>query len=270
MRLTYLIGFFLLPLQANAASGNGGVFVLAGHISTRAYVHFIVENDAGQRTGQLLDGTQVAEIPNTLGAYGAEASDDDDTGDPGYERVSFESSRLAAGHYKLKILPTATTAYWLDFTVRNDNMSRTHIASWGYAIAGTTTTYDFDYQPAAASPPLIIKTVTIALLRSSIQTASRQGQLGDAAFVSRLDKLLAKAQSDISSGRDKQAADRLDQFIHRLDSAFKKEPDPNDEDDADDKKNASTVKRFVVKIAHDSLIEDARTLIAGLGERPKK
>lgn len=271
MKLALTLSFLIFPSVALAASGDGALFITTGHISTRAHVHFIVENEQGQRTGQLLDGRQVAEIPGTLGNYGTESQHDDASGEPGYERVTFESSGLSPGKYKVQVLPTATTAYWLILTVRNDNLSHLDLRTWGYAIAGTTVTYEVDFQPTTSSPTPVAKIVSFDSLRRSIQVALQVGQIGDAAFVSRLDKMLLKAQSFAeTTSAKKQAADRLDQFIHRLDSAFKKEPDPDDGDDPQDKKESSIINRFATMRARDSLSEDARILIRGIGETPKR
>lgn len=271
MRFFWILSLALLPHTATASAGDGGIFIIAGTgISTRAYVQFYIENDIGQRTGQLPNGQRVAEIPGTEDCYGTSSSSDDDTGERGSENVEFQLSPFPGGQHKLVIVPLATTSYFLNMTIRNDNMSRARHNFEGFAVAGTTISYNFTFAPTASSPTPVAKVVTLPSLRQSVQVALQIGQLGDAAFVARLDKLLAKAQSDVVSGKNKQAADRLDQFIHRLDSAFKKEPDPDDGDDADDKKDASTMKRFVTKTAHDSLNEDARTLIIGLGEQPKK
>ncbi|MBI2788694.1 MAG: hypothetical protein HYX59_08435 [Elusimicrobia bacterium] len=271
MRFAWILALALLPQAAAASSGDGGVFIIAGTgVSTRAYVQFYLENDIGQRTGQLPDGQRVAEIPGTADCYGVSSTANDATGERGSENVEFQLSPFPAGHYKLVLLPLATTAYFLNMTTRNDNMRRARSNFEGYAVAGATVAYSFDFAPTSSSPTVVTKSVTLVGLRQSVQAAFQIGQLGDGGFVSRLDKILAKAQSDIDSGKNKQAADRFDEFIHRLDSAFKKEPDPDGNDDASDKKNASSMKRFVSKTALASLSADARTLIIGLGEQPKK
>lgn len=271
MKLSNISVFCIALFMSLAPRAQGGIYITAGTgRSTHSYVNFFVEDESGRRTGRLPGGTEVAEIPGTRGHYGTDSMDDLISNQAGPESVEFHISSFPAGHFNLVVVPLATTSYWLNFSIVNDNDSRIHKVFDGYAVAGTTIAFGFEHQPAASAPTPIVKFVTFASLRQSVQVALQVGQLGDEAFVSRLDKMLAKAHSEANSGKNKQAADRLDQFIHRLDSAFKKEPDPNGEDDADDKKNASTVKRFVIKTAHDSLIEDARTLIAGLGEQPKK
>lgn len=260
----------LMSSSASAGAGDGGIFIVTGNISTRAYVHFIIENDVGQRTGQLLDGTRVSEIPGTSGVYGTEIQDDHRPGVRGIETVHFETSGFPAGHYKLKLLPTATSSYWMRFSIRNDNFSDLELKSRGFALVGATITYVFDFAPTASSPTPAAKILVPGGLRQSVQVALQIGQLGDATFVARLDKLLAKAQGEIDKGQKKQGADRFDEFIHRLDSAFKKEPDPDDGDGPEDRKNAAEMKRFVTKTALESLSADARTLIIDLGEKPKR
>lgn len=260
----------LLNMRSEAAAGDGGVYIMSGNGSTRTAVHFIIENNAGQRTGQLLSGLKVAEIPGSKYFYGTESIDNHTTGAPDEQAVSIQTTKLTPGHYKIKLLPLATTAYWLDVTMTQDNGSHLNYHTESFATAHTTITFDFDFQPAASAPMPITKTVTIASLRQSVQAALEIGQLGDAAFVSRLGKMLIKVETFTAKGQNKQAADRLDQFIHRLESAFKKEPDPNAGDDPADIKSADTVKRFILAKARDTLQADARTLITSLGETPKK
>lgn len=271
MHLLGTLIFILGVTPACAAAPGRFISIIAGtQMSTRTYVHFYIENEAGQRTGQLPNGHRVSEIPGTKNSYGTEALSNDVTGAPGFESVQFGLTDFPSGLFKLVLVPQATTSYFLRLDITNDNYSSSDNDYEGYAVAGSTIVYNFEFQPTNSSPTPVAKVVTLPSLRQSVQVALQIGQLGDAAFVSRLDNTLAKTQSDIVSGKNKQAADRLDQFIHRLGSAFKKEPDIGDGDDADDKKNASTMKRFVTKTAHDSLSEDARTLIVGLVERPKK
>lgn len=271
MKLSYISVFCAALLTSLAPHAEAGIYITAGTgRSTHSYVNFFVEDEAGRRTGRLPGGAEVAEIPGTRGRYGTDSMDDLIANKAGPESVIFHISTFPAGHFNLVVVPLATTSYWLNFSIVNDNNARSHSVFDGYGVVGTTITFGFDHQPAAGAPSPIVKVVTFASLRQSIEVAKQVGQLGDAAFVSRLDKMLAKAQSDAASGKNKQAADRLDQFIHRLDSAFKKEPDPNDGDDPDDKKNVNTMKRFIVKTALDSLNSDARTLITSLGEQSKK
>jgi len=247
------------------------IYITAGtDVSTRSYVQFYVEDDLGRRTGQPPTGPEVAEIPGTAGHYGTESIFKEGTGESGPESVEFHISSFPAGHFKLVLLPQITTSYWLLVSIVNDNNASLHQKFFGYGTVASPLIFEFEHHPANASPTPIAKDVSIGGLRQSVIAALQVGQLGDSAFTARLDKMLAKAQSEADSGKNKQAADRLDQFVHRLESAFKKEPDPNDGDDPDDKKNASTMKRFVVKTALDSLSADARILIGGLGEQPKK
>lgn len=242
-------------------------------LSTQAYTNFYIENESGQRTGRVPDGTTKAEIPGTYGAYGTESVDDhEDTaeGAQADETVRFELSPFPAGQYTLKILPSATTDYYLRFTIRNDNGSYLTLDEDGFATAGTPISYAFEFHPEADTPSGITKDVTFSTLRQSIQAARQLGQLGDAAFVSCLEKMLVKAEALAEKTQNKQAADRLGQFIHRLESAFKREPDINAGDEPDDIENAESMRRFAASKAKDSLEADARTLIASLGETPKK
>lgn len=247
------------------------IYITAGtDVSTRSYVQFYVEDEVGRRTGQTPTGLEVAEIPGTEGHYGTESIFKEGTGESGPESIEFHISSFPAGRFKLVLLPEITTSYWLRVSVVNDNNASLHQKFFGFATAASSVTFEFEHHPANASPTPIAKDVTIAGLRQSVKAALQSSQLGDSAFAGRLDKMLDKAQSEVASGKKKQGADRLDQFIHRLDSAFKKEPDLDAEDEADDKKNASAMKRFVAKTARDSLSEDARALIVGLGEQSKK
>lgn len=271
MHLLGLLSIILGAIPVYAATPGRFLSITAGtQLSTRTYVHFYIENEMGQRTGQLPNGHRVAEIPGTEDSYGTEALSNDMTHEPGFESVGFAVSDFPAGDFKLVLLPQATSTYFLRLDITNDNYSSSNNDFEGYAVAGTSIVYKFEFQPTNSTPTPVMKTVTLASLRESVLVAMQVGQLGDTAFATRLDKLLARAQSDVSSGKNKQAGDRLDQFIHRLDSAFKKESDLDGGDDTDDKKNASTMKRFVVKTARDSLSGDARTLIAGFGEQSRK
>lgn len=260
--------FVLSLFMGFASNARSGIYITVGtERSTHSYVNFYIEDESGRRTGRLASGTEVADIPGTRGRYGTDSMDDLVANQAGPEAVGFHTSSFPSGRFNLVLIPLATTPYWMNFSVVNDNKSPIDRVFNGFAVAGSSITFIFDHQPAADTPPLILKVVTATSLRQSVQGAFQAKQLGAAAFALRLDKLVAKAQADIVSRKNKQAADWLDQFTHRLDSAFKKEPDP---DGDDDKKSASTMSRFVTKAAHDSLIEDARILIVGLGEQPKK
>lgn len=261
----------ILGLNLAPSFSEAGVFITAGtDRSSHSYVQFYVQDSAGRRTGQPATGPQVAEIPGTKGHYGMDAVGNLLTGVSGPETVEFHTSSFPEGQFQLIVVPRADTAYWLRFDIENDNDAVVENSFSGYAVAGATVGFVFEHHPTASSPTAVSKIVIPGGLRQSIQVALQVGQLGDAAFVARLDKLLAKVETEIEKGHKKQAADRLDQFIHRLDSAFKKEPDPDDGDDPQDKKNAAEMKRFVTQAARDSLNADARTLIIGLGEQPKR
>lgn len=264
-----LVPIFALPLLSMSA--EAGIFITAGtEVSSHSYVQFYIQDSAGRRTGKLPKGPQVAEIPGTRGHYGTDAVGNKRTGESGPETVEFHTSTFPDGLFEFVLVPQADTAYWLRFDIVNDNDSVVENSFSGYAVAGATVGFVFEHHPTASSPTAVSKIVIPGGLRQSIQVALQVGQLGDAGFVARLDKLLSKVQGEIDKGQKKQAADRLDQFIHRLDSAFKKGPDPDDGDDPQDKKNAAGMKRFVTQIAWDSLSGDARTLIIGLGEKPKR
>lgn len=261
-----IAGLLLIPTFTEA-----GVFITAGtDRSSHSYVQFYIQDSEGRRTGQPPTGLQVAEIPGTRGHYGSDAVGDKRTGISGPQTIEFHTSSFPDGQFQLILVPKADTAYWLRFDIENDNDSVVENSFSGYAVAGATVGFVFEHHPAASSPTAVSKIVMPSGLRQSIQVALQVGQLGDAGFVARLDKLLSKVQGEIDKGQKKQAADRLDQFIHRLDSAFKKETDPNDGDDPEDKKHAGDIKRFVTQTAHDSLSADARTLIIDLGEKPKR
>ena len=158
----------------------------------------------------------------------------------------------------------------MNLSLDYDNKRQIDLEFNGFAVAGSSVTFIFEHHPTAATPPQILKTVTTTSIRQSLFGAFYAKQLSDMSFYSRLDKLLSKAESDAASGKNKQAADRLEQFVRRLDAAFKKTADANDGDDPDDIKSAGSMKRFITKTALDSLSADARTLIAGLGKKSKK
>lgn len=262
----------LILFASRALAGDGGIFITAGTgVSTRSYVHFYIEDASGRRTGQLPNGRRAAEIPGTADCYGTTSVGNDATGERGSENVEFQISDFPAGDFKLILLPLATTSYFLRISIRNDNFSELTRDFAGYASSGTPIEYHFEHHPTASSPTPVAKQVSFDALRRSIQIALTVGELGDSAFVSRLDKVLLKA-ADFARQKDKskQSADLLDQFIHRLDSAFKKDPDPDDGDDPQDKKATPIINRFATQRARDSLSEDARILIRGLGETPAR
>ncbi|MEW5884651.1 MAG: hypothetical protein AB1725_10565 [Armatimonadota bacterium] len=153
----------------------------------------------------------------------------------------------------------------------NDNGTTLHQDFTGFVRAGSPVTFEFEHQPAASSPTAPAKLVSFASLREDVQTALTLRQLGDEIFVASLLKTLAKAQEFADAkNKAKQSADSLDIFIHRIDNAFKKEPDSDVGDDPQDKNATPIINRFATQRARDSLSEDARILIRGLGETPAR
>lgn len=265
-----LSGAFLLAGVVAPLPAEAGVTIRAGTASgARSQVHFYIEDQLGRKSGQNANGQYLSEIPGTVGKYISPSVGDASTVDPNLDYAEL-AANLPQGQYKLVVIPLATTSYFLHFYIENDNLNYLEVDNKDYAIAGATISYDFAYEPAASTPTAFVKLVSFPSLRQSLQAASTLGQIGDSAFISRLNKMLLKAEEQASKDQKKQAADRLDQFIRRLESAFKKEPDPNADDDPADKKSADAVKRFILPQARDTLQADARTLITSLGETPKK
>lgn len=262
MRFIGILALALLPRIATAGAGDGGVFIIAGTgVSTRAYVQFYLENEIGQRTGQLPDGQRVAEIPGTEDCYGTSSTANDVTGERGSENVEFQLSPFPAGRYKLVLLPLATTSYFLNMTIRNDNMRRARRNFEGYAVAGAAVAYSFDFAPTASNPTPVTKTVTFLGLRQSIQVAFQIGQLGDAKFVAKLDKTLAKGEAAASRGRKKEAVEKLREFVKELEKAAANGKDRHGKHEHGHEKED---KRFVSSQALSSLRADAVALIAQL------
>jgi len=286
MNLFGALIFILGATPVCAATPGRFISIIAGtQLSTRTYVHFYIENEIGQRTGQLPNGHRVSEIPGTRNSYGTEALSNDVTGAPGFESVQFGLTDLPSGQFKLVLVPLATTSYFLRLDITNDNYSSSDNDYEGYAVAGTTIVYNFEFQPTASIPPPVTKTVTLTGLRQSIQAAFKIGQIGDAKFVAKLDKILADAEKALAKkgGKDKdrenkkEAVAKLRKFIKELEKAFKgeKDEDRDEDDDKDDKKHAEKehnkpAKRFVSETAFKSLKGDAEALIASLDGKPGK
>lgn len=267
-RVAQLIAIQILAALP-AIGAADGIYITAGTLpGSGTSLNFYIENSSGQKTGQLPDGSYVSQIPGTDGRYNSPTlinqSDEDQ------QRTEFNCSRFPGGQYKLVLIPQGTAPYYVMFDKSNANGSEVEQTFRGFGATGTPITLNFEHQPAASSPTATVKEVTFASLRQSVQLALGGQHIGDASFVSRLDKMIVKAADQTGKGQKKQAADRLDQFIHRLDSAFKKESDPYADDDPGDKQNASQMKRFILEQARDSLRDDARTLIIFLGETPKR
>jgi len=257
-------------LAALPASGAAdGIYITAGTLpGSGTSINFHIENSSGQKTGQLPDGSYVSQIPGTEGRYNSPTLSDQT--DEDQQRTEFNCSRFPAGQFRLVLIPQGTAPYYVMFDKGNANGSEIEQTFHGFGMAGTAIILNFEHQPTASSPTATVKEVTFASLRQSVQLALGGQHIGDAGFVSRLDKMIVKAADQTGKGQKRQAADRLDQFIHRIDSAFKKEPDPNADDDPSDKKSADNFKRFILEQARDSLRSDARTLIISLGETPKR
>ncbi|MEK7390450.1 MAG: hypothetical protein AAB036_12230 [Elusimicrobiota bacterium] len=264
--LTVLGSIFMVPSWVFA-----GIYITAGtDVSTRSYVQFYIQDEFGRQTGQPPTGPEVAEIPETGGYYGTDSIFREDTGESGPESVILQTDSFPAGRFKLVLLPEITTSYWLRVSIVNDNGTKNRQKYFGYATIASPITFEFNHYPSSAAPTPITKIVSIEGLRQSVVAALKLGQLSDPTFASRLDKMLAKAQAEAASGKTKQAANRLEQFVRRLDSAFRKTADPDDGDDEGDKKSAGSMKRFVTKTALDSLSADAKTLIDGLEKKTGK
>ena len=268
------LSMFLIALSSISISPSlafAGIYITAGtDVSTRCYVNFYIEDELGRQTGQPPTGPDLAEIPGTGGHYGTDSIFREDTKESGPESIEFSISSFPAGRFKLVLFTEITTSYWLQVSIVNDKKKSIHQDFFGYATAASPISFEFDHYPSSATPTPITKIDSIGGLRQSVIAALKLEQLGDPAFASRLDKLLSKAQADAASGKNKQAAGRLEQFVRRLDAAFKKTADPNDGDDPDDVKSAGSMKRFITKTALDSLSADAKTLIAALEKKSKK
>jgi len=268
MRQT-LQAFAILALAIPTAKATDGIYITAGTtVGSGTSMNFYIENSSGQRTGQLADGSYVSQIPGTRGRYGSPSLRNES--EPDQQRTEFHCARFPAGTYKLVLIPQGTAPYYVMFDKRNSNNVEISQTIEGFGENGIPITLNFEHQPTASSPTATVKEVTFASLRKSVQLVYTAQGLGDATFVSRLDKMIVRAADQAGKGQKKQAADRLDQFIHRLDSAFKKEPDPNADDDPGDKKSADSMKRFIMEPALNSLRDDARALIISLGETPKR
>lgn len=270
--MIWLLAFVLASSLSTAAFGqdvgrNRSNFDFwANTFSTTTHVHTLLVDPFGRRTGCTVDDC-FREIPG--GNSGVESVDNDRTGEQGIESDHVFLRPVIPGTYTVVLFALATTRYSL-FSGARDSAGKDAAPSpvdlEGFLTAGTTRQYVLFYDPAPGAPKSIIKTVSFQTLRQDLQTAFQLGQIGDAKFVAKLDKTLAKGEKALAKKKEnrKEAVEKLRKFVRRLEKAAKKEPDEDDEDDEEDRKEGKKMKRFVTPEALGALAGDARILIAQL------
>ncbi len=279
--LTLLL--LVVPTLAIAADRSSFYFSLSD-LSTHTAVHFFVTDPLERQTGRLVTGTLVEQIPDS--SYGIEGVDPEESGFGG-ETSTFHMRPTAAGTYTVTVLGEATTSYLLTLLAENQAGQHVDAATLdirGFIVAGSTRQYQLQFDPTSNASIRATKTVSFPSLRQDLQTAFQLGQIGDAKFVAKLNKILAKGEKALTKkgGKDrenkKEAVEKLRQFIQKLEKAFKGEKDDtHDEDDDKDHDNEhgekdreKSAKRFVSELAFKSLKGDAETLIVTLGGKPGK
>lgn len=267
MRAFVFLSLAMLSLRATAHADSGRIYISAGTgVSTSTYVHFYLEDSLGRKTGRLPSGERVGNIPGTAPdgdvGYAFDSVSDKDTGLPGPESVTFAAD-LADGHYKLVLIPLATTAYFLHVGLEYKNLSIAAAPQLNFAglvTAGQPTAFEFDYAYEASTPAAVVKNVDFSTLRRDLRSFAGLGQVGDAKLVAQLDKILeqgekALATNDASAPRQgDSAAEKLRQFMDKLEKAAAGKPD----------ESAGKVKRVVTAQALAALGGDAKALIAKL------
>ena len=248
-------------------------------------VHFIVTDPLGRRMGN--DCTRAKEdslrgIPGSW--YTVESTGDDESGSPGPEGIQSRiGPSIAAGTYTITLCGLATAQFHL-FVHSSDFFGKYHPNEQSldsFIAAGTTAQYVLSYDPAPGKGiTQFVKQVSFATLRQDLRTAAGLSLIGDAKFVAKLDKILAEGEKALSKkgGKEKdrenqkEAVEKLRQFIRKLEKSFKggKDDDRDEDDDRDHEEREKPPKRYVSETAYKALKSDAQTLIAALGGKPGK
>ncbi|MDO8589357.1 MAG: hypothetical protein Q7T82_20230 [Armatimonadota bacterium] len=266
-----ILFLLIIPSLALSADNSSFYFDLTDG-STKTAVHFSVTDPLGRQTGRLPNGALAKQIPGS--SYGVESIATEEGSDQGIEGSIFHLREVPAGTYAITILGDASTSYQL--TLLLDNRAGQSVSSsaplQGFIMAGSTQQYVLPFDPTSALPASVVKQVSFASIRQDLQTAFQLGHIGDAKFVAKLDKILAKGEKALSKqgGKDrenmKEAVAKLREFIKKIEKAFKGAED----DDRDDDDKEKPTKSFVSEMAFKALKGDAEALITTLGGKPGK
>lgn len=257
----------ILPLFVVAVNSYGqGLSFDLTTFSSSTHARLLVTDSLGRRAGTTTPGNedQFLEIPGS--SAGLERIDPEENG-WGQEGYQLYINNAASGVYALSVLGISTTGYLLTIhaTAANGTLNPGATEYAGFIAQGATRTYQLTYSPAPGSPVAVKSDVSFASLRQSLQAAFQAGQIGDAKFVAKLDKILAEGKKALSrrGGKDKHdgskedAVAKLREFIKELEKAA----DGEDRHGKPRRGHGKDGRRFVSSQALSSLRADAQSLI---------
>jgi hypothetical protein len=264
----------LLPLILFAVNSYGqGLSFDLTTFSSSTYARLLMTDSLGRRAGTSTPGNedQFLEIPES--SAGLERIDPEENG-WGQEGYQLYINNAASGVYTLSVLGIATTGYLLAIhaTATNGTLNPGATEYAGFITRGATRIYQLTYSPVPGSPVTVKSDVSFASLRQSLQAAFQAGQVGDAKFVAKLDKILAEGERTLSrkGGKDEhdngkeEAVEKLREFIKELEKAA---ADDEDKHGKPGHEHGKKDKRFVSPHALSSLRADAQVLIEQLQPR---
>jgi|CXWL01.1.fsa_nt_gi hypothetical protein len=256
-----LLGAGVRPTLANDRSA---IFINLASKGNPAQATLVITDPQGRRAGKnVITNAQFHEIPGE--SFGFESIGNDETGAlASNETMALEVHGPVPGRYSLTVYSSTAALVFLDVSADDLNggsvsFNNKPIHEEGLFVSvGQTQSFALDYTPAAGAGGVICKEVTFAQLRLSLQTVFHLGEIGDAKFVAKLDKILAEGEKSLSkkNGKD-EAVEKLRAVITELERSGTAGKDKHSKS-----KQQKEDKRFVTEQALASLRGDALALIA--------
>jgi len=196
MKLYMLLIIFLFPITSFSQDTlHFNVFARTGGDMGKIYMHFIVIDPLGRRTGYFPENgvypgplavANLNEMPNS--SYSTECISDEETGESGTgESIQFYSQPIVVGTYTITFFTFTDTNYTLRFDLFKSYDNLVPVETEGYISSGTTFNYTVFIDPTPGAPaPTITKVVTFQTLRDDLNVAYKLNQIGDDKFVKSL------------------------------------------------------------------------------------
>jgi len=261
-----VVAFIVGVLGTSAGAMDlSSVDITANTSSTTTYVQILITDPLGRQTGLPSIGeSPLQNIPGS--SYFPESFGNEETGAPGVQIIRFGMTPVVPGSYTVVMIGLADGNYSMNIGGNDTSGNPTNFASTSFSgllRAGTSQQYSLSFDPTPGANNSISKSVSFDSLEEELEAAFQIGQIGDAVFVSELNRILTDGEAALSrpnhGAKSKQVAIAdLWNFIRELEDAA--QPRKRDGDWGRDDRQ----KRIVAASALLTLTTDAKAMIKSL------
>ncbi len=192
-------------------------------INTGGYVHFIITDPQGRRTGYdpILD-RGFDEDPKA--AYSDISHGDDETGRPP-EKTSIEfginPGYALDGIYKVQVIGMKLgiyrlTVFFSQCDPQTDTLKRERIRLKGVSDYGSSSNLELTFNKIPGQPLGVIRTATINSTKIDVETSYKVGWITNKGIMQSLLAKLDAAESALNRGQKKTASNQLNAFINEV------------------------------------------------------